>query len=84
MPKLSYADAWAATTTGIYYTDSFSRPVNVHFYDFAGRTTRTLMTLKQVPIPGGGAGISVSPDGHWLLYSQVDDEQSEIMLAPGQ
>jgi hypothetical protein len=59
-------------------------PISVHFYDFAGRTTRTLMTLKQVPIPGGGAGISVSPDGHWLLYSEVDDEQSEIMLAPGQ
>jgi Tol biopolymer transport system component len=84
MPKLSYADAWAATTTGIYYTDSSSRPISVHFYDFAGRTTRTLMTLKQVPIPGTGPGISVSPDGHWLLYSEVDDEQSEIMLAPGQ
>ena len=38
--------------------------------------------LKEPAIPGVGLGIGVSPDGHWLLYSQTDAEQSEIMLAP--
>jgi len=83
MPQVGYDDAWAATTTGIYYTDSSSTPISVNFYEFASRTTRRLMTLRQAPIPGGGPGIAVSPDGHWLLYSQSGDEQSEIMLAPG-
>jgi hypothetical protein len=83
LPKLSYDDAWAATTAGIYYTDSSSRPISVNFYEFASRTTRRLMTLRQAPIPGGGPGIAVSPDGRWLLYSQSGDEQSEVMLATG-
>ncbi len=83
LPKVGYDDAWAATTAGIYYTDSSSRPISVNFYEFASRTTRRLMTLRQVPIPGGGPGIAVSPDGRWLLYGQAGDEQSEIMLATG-
>ena len=83
LPQVGYDDAWAATTAGIYYTDSSSTPVSVNFYEFASRTTRRVMTLRATPIPGGGAGITVSPDGRWLLYSQSGDEQSEIMLAPG-
>jgi Tol biopolymer transport system component/DNA-binding winged helix-turn-helix (wHTH) protein len=83
MPKLSYADAWVAGRTGIYYTDALSRPVTINYYDFASRTTRSLMTLKQAPVTVAGPGISVSPDGRWLLYSQTDDQQSEIMLVPG-
>jgi len=82
MPRVRYDDSWAPTTTGIYYTDSSSKPVTVNFYDFASRSTRRLMSLKQTPIPGTGPGISVSPDGRWLLYGQSGDESSEIMLAP--
>lgn len=82
LPKLRYDDSWAATAAGIYFTDSSSKPVSVNFFEFATRTTRRLMTLKQTPVPGSGPGITVSPDGRWLLYTQVDDEQSEIMLAP--
>ena len=83
MPQLGYDDAWAVTPKGIYYTDSSSTPVTVNFYEFATHATRTLMKLTGTPVPGGGAGITVSPDGRWLLYSQPGDEQSEIMLAPG-
>ena len=82
MPRVRYEDSWAATAGGIYYTDSLSQPVRVNFYDLASRSTRTLMTLKQTPVPGGGPGISVSPDGRWLLYGQPGDESSEIMLVP--
>jgi Tol biopolymer transport system component len=82
MPRIRYEDSWTATPSGIYYTDSVSQPVRVDFYDLASRSTRTLMALKQTPIPGDGPGISVSPDGRWLLYGQSGDESSEIMLAP--
>jgi Tol biopolymer transport system component/DNA-binding winged helix-turn-helix (wHTH) protein len=83
MPRLTYADAWTATSVGIYYTDSLSQPVTINLYEFATRTTRTLMTVKEAPPPGIGPGIAVSPDGRWLLYTE-NDEHSEIMLAPGQ
>jgi len=82
MPRIPYPDSWAASPTGIYYTDSSSQPVRVNFYDFANRSTRIVMTLKQTPVPGVGAGISVSPDGRWLLYGQSGEESSEIMVAP--
>ncbi len=82
MPRVRYEDSWAATASGIYYSDSWSKPVSVNFYELASRSTRRLMTLKQPPIPGAGPGISVSTDGRWLLYAQSGDESSEIMLAP--
>lgn len=82
MPRLGYDDEWVATTAGIYYTDHSAGHVSVNFYEFASRSSRTLMTLGQSPVPGGGPGLTVSPDGHWLLYSVIDDEQSEIALAP--
>jgi Tol biopolymer transport system component len=81
MPKLGYPEVWMATAAGIYYTDSAVKPIAVKFYDFAARTKRTVMSLEQTPTPGG-AGLDVSPDGHWLLYNQIDNKQSEIVLAP--
>jgi Tol biopolymer transport system component len=82
MPRLSYSDAWTANSSGIYYTDSSAAQPTVNFYDFATRTSRQIATLKTTPIPGGGLGIAVSADGRWLLYPQVDDLQSDIMLGP--
>ena len=78
---LAGTEGWTASTTGIYFTDSASKPVNVYFYDLASRSIRKLMTLNQTPIPGNGPGISISPDERWLLYGQAGDESSEIMLA---
>jgi Tol biopolymer transport system component/DNA-binding winged helix-turn-helix (wHTH) protein len=83
MPRLSYSDAWTANSSGIYYTDSSAAQPPVNFYDFATHASRRVTTLKTSPIPGGGLGIAVSSDGHWLLYPQVDDLQSDIMLGPG-
>lgn len=75
MPQLNASESWTATERGIYYTSA--RFLN--FYDFGRRTVQRLCTLPEFPTPGGG--LSVSPDGHWLLYSQTDDAQSDIMLA---
>ncbi len=84
MPKLSYEDAWAANDSGIYYTDSSASQPTVYVYEFATRTTRRVMTLNRGgPVPAGGLGLAVSSDGHYLLYTQVDDLQSDIMLGPG-
>jgi len=82
MPRLGYPEVWAASAAGIYYTDSWRvKQITVKFYDFAARTSRTLMSLKQTPTPAG-VGLDVSADGHWLLYSQLESRQSEIVLAP--
>ena len=82
MPKLEYEDAWTATAAGIYYTDGSSKPPTIYFYDLKSRTIRQVTTLDPISTRSAGPDITVSPDGRWLLYGQVDDEQSEIMLGP--
>jgi len=81
MPRLGYPEVWVAANGGIYYTQSETGPITVRFYDFATRQSRALMGLKQTPTPAG-AGLEVSADGHWLLYSQLESKQSEIVLVP--
>jgi len=75
MPQLNASESWTATERGIYYTSSTS----INFYQFGTRKVERLSTLPESPTPGGG--LSVSPDGRWLLYTQTDDAQSDIMLA---
>jgi Tol biopolymer transport system component/DNA-binding winged helix-turn-helix (wHTH) protein len=82
MPRLSYSDAWTANSMGLYYTDTSDNQTTVNFHDFATGSTRRIMTLKKGPVPAAGYGIAVSSDGRYLLYTQVDELQSEIMLGP--
>ena len=75
MPPLNASESWTVTEHGIYYTSSGS----IDVYEFGTRNVQRLCTL-----PGSStqaSGLSISPDGHWLLYAQTDDAQSDIMLA---
>jgi Tol biopolymer transport system component/DNA-binding winged helix-turn-helix (wHTH) protein len=78
MPELNGDESWTATEHGIYYTSSSTKVSTLNYYDFTARTVQRLCTLPQSPGPGG---MSVSPDGHWLLFTQIDDAQSDIMIA---
>ena len=78
MPRLDYAETWAADSRGIYYTKSTARPATVSFYDFTRGTSKKIVNLPASFDPAGG--IAVSPGGRWLLYTQVDDAQSDLML----
>lgn len=79
MPELNADESWTATEHGIYYTSSSFKTSTVNYYDFATRTIQRVCRLPQSPTLGGG--LSVSPDGHWLLFTQTDDAQSDIMIA---
>src|SRR5215831_3344007 len=76
MPRLGYSESWTVTSRGVYYTDSSANPPTINFYDFARQTAKPLFPL---PRPTPNDGLAVSPDGRWLLYTQTDDEQSDIM-----
>jgi len=72
---------WALADTGIYFVSRTpaTAEYGLFFFDFATRRTRPLFALANKPVPGT-SGPSVSPDGHWLLYSQVDRQGSNVML----
>ena len=80
MPRVRFGTAWQLTDGGIYFVDARSRNAAViSYYDFATRSTRRLAGLRYQVVPW--TALSVSPLDGSLIYSQVDDEESDIMLA---
>jgi len=49
-------------------------------YLFAtSRAERRVATLER-SIKRGPPGLTISPDGHWILYTRIDQSGSDIML----
>jgi eukaryotic-like serine/threonine-protein kinase len=72
----SYIDL-AIVDSGVYFipTRSAGSGSSIQFLSFATNQIRTIATFDK-PL---GAGLAVSPDGKWMLYSQVE-AGSELML----
>ena len=72
---------WALANTGIYFVDSEvgTQPA-LKFFSFAANRTLHVVALDRAPVPHD-AGIAISPDGMWLLYTQEDSRGSDIILA---
>jgi Tol biopolymer transport system component len=69
--------SWTVTEQGIYFAtaENLSRPL-IEFFSFAtGKVTQIAALEKSFFL-----GLSVSPDGRWLIYTQVDQSGSDIML----
>jgi len=65
------------TDKGIYFVSSNGSSENslLRWFDFAAGTVNDL-----VPIPQIRGYSSVSPDGQWLLYSRLEQENSDLIL----
>jgi Tol biopolymer transport system component len=77
--KVSHRRYWALTDRGIYYLSSDRAPWTISFFDFATRLTKPVFTSPGKPV-FGTPGLTVSPDGQSMLYSQVNREGSDILL----
>jgi serine/threonine protein kinase len=65
---------FAVAHDGIYYLGPSQE---VRFFSFTTHTSRTILTLQK----RRNSGLAVSPDGHWLLFAQTDNEPgSDLML----
>jgi hypothetical protein len=73
-----------AIDTGIYFVDvtgDAKKPRDaVFFYDFATRHISQVALLEN-ETPAGMPGLSLSPDGRSLLYTQLDSAGIDLMLA---
>jgi Tol biopolymer transport system component/DNA-binding winged helix-turn-helix (wHTH) protein len=79
MPPLRYSDDWFVARAGIYYTHGGT----VSSYDFVSHETKVVRSLTGAPAALGGLGMTVSPDGHWLVYTRSADWQGDIMMITG-
>jgi Tol biopolymer transport system component len=74
---------WSLTDSGIYFVQMRTTlgPV-LKFFDFQTHAVTQVLALDKDPV-GGMAGLSVSPDGAWVLYAQADQDTARIMLVEG-
>jgi hypothetical protein len=68
------------TDRGIYFVASEKCPCQVGFFDFAGRHVTPVILIRK-PLVSRTPSLSISPDGRWLLYAQLDDSGSDLMRA---
>lgn len=71
-------ESWAVTQQGIYFP-RYVPTRSIRYYDFATQSTR-----NAAPLPGAYfSGHSVSPDGRFLIYTQLDRTEDDLMLVEG-
>jgi dipeptidyl aminopeptidase/acylaminoacyl peptidase len=79
-PERAFWGYWALAEKGIYYLRSDGKDhFAIDFFDFATRKSRRFASLEKMPTPWE-KGLAVSADGKWLVYSQLDQSNSDIML----
>lgn len=76
------AMSWEVTDDGIYFVDRREGEERISFFDFRTRVTGVVMHPPN-PIPPGKSSLSVSPDGSSLLFGQIDEQESDIVLVDG-
>ncbi len=71
---------WAVVEEGIYFLNAEAKPrPAIEFFRFATRRATRVFVPEKEPW-FGNPGLALSPDGRWILYAQVDQETSDIML----
>jgi hypothetical protein len=73
---------WTLTAKGIYYfepPDEAGASKLLKFYSFQTGEVNLVGTVEAGVSPEY-SGISVSPDGRWLLYSYISNATSDLML----
>lgn len=79
-PERGFWGYWALVDKGIYYIRSDGKDhFRIEFFDFAKRKSKAIARLDKLPTPWV-KGFAVSPDGKYLIYSQLDQSNSDIML----
>jgi Tol biopolymer transport system component len=75
-----YEQAFAIVKEGIYFIpkpDSAGR-YSIQFFNFATKRIRSITTIERPEY--SGVVLSVSSNGRWILYSQIDQVGSDLML----
>jgi Tol biopolymer transport system component len=76
MPLMKYAFLWTVAPGGVYFVPA-GAPKSLRYFDFSTKQVRQIFEIDKEFF----VGLSVSPDGRWLLYTQVEaEENSDIML----
>lgn len=78
--RAGYWRQWDVVEQGIYFAtaETPDRPL-IEFFNFATRKVTPILTLEK-RLPGAISGLSVSPNGRQLIWTQLDQSGSDLML----
>lgn len=71
---------WTASPTGIYYVSDGGAHVPVYFYDFQKHNITRVAEIHGA-LFSGTPSLTVSPDGHYLAYAEVNSFNAGLVLA---
>jgi Tol biopolymer transport system component len=72
---------WGIAEAGIYFAEPDAKPnPTIHFFSFATRRLTQIATLEKRLIQTNLGAFAVSLDGRWILCTQLDRAESDIML----
>ena len=75
------AGYWQVFDDGIYYVDAFAKPrPSIEFFDLDTRKHLPIIALTGLA-DGWFGGLTVSPDRHWIIFSQRQYYSSELVMA---
>jgi Tol biopolymer transport system component/DNA-binding winged helix-turn-helix (wHTH) protein len=77
-PRVGDWTNWGINQDGIYFLNSTVRPAAVEFYNFATGKTVRFKNLDRST--NDISSLTVSPDGKWLLYTDLGEAGSRITL----
>jgi Tol biopolymer transport system component len=78
LTSLSHGENFAVVDEGIYFIPT-PDPANGYSIQFLSFATRKITLITKIGKPVE-LGLSVSPDRKWILYSQIDERSSDLML----
>lgn len=82
VPGLEHVTAsryFFVTKSGLYFLVNDSPPWTIQYRAFSGGQISTVVTMERSP-EFGTPSLSVSPDERWLLYSQLDQGNEDLMM----
>jgi hypothetical protein len=80
MSRILYPTDWTLGLKGIYFIH-WGPKSSIEFFDFAPERVTRKIPLDKQPVMWGG--LSLSADENWLMYSQLKETGSDLMLVEG-
>jgi Tol biopolymer transport system component len=78
------ATSWGLTKQGIVFMDKLARPqASIELYGFDSTLLKRMLLPAGLRFDPNNPSFSVSPDGAWIVYTQVDTWGSDIEMIDG-
>jgi Tol biopolymer transport system component/DNA-binding winged helix-turn-helix (wHTH) protein len=78
-PPPEFWGYWAVSANGIYYVDEPAPRARIRFHNFRTRRDSLVKVMSNAALIGS-AGMSLSPDGSAMVFGQLDQFTSDLML----